>query len=54
MKFLAFAENRIRHVPVIDGKLVGMISVVDVVKAVVKQQNGELERLNEYIKGESY
>ncbi|XP_023546014.1 CBS domain-containing protein CBSX3, mitochondrial-like isoform X1 [Cucurbita pepo subsp. pepo] len=47
-------ENRIRHVPVIDGKLVGMISVVDVVKAVVKQQNGELERLNEYIKGESY
>ncbi|XP_022961868.1 CBS domain-containing protein CBSX3, mitochondrial-like isoform X1 [Cucurbita moschata] len=47
-------ENRIRHVPVIDGKLVGIISVVDVVKAVVKQQNGELERLNEYIKGESY
>ncbi|XP_022996686.1 CBS domain-containing protein CBSX3, mitochondrial-like isoform X2 [Cucurbita maxima] len=47
-------ENRTRHVPVIDGKLVGMISIVDVVKAVVKQQNGELEQINEYIKGESY
>ncbi|XP_008444736.1 CBS domain-containing protein CBSX3, mitochondrial [Cucumis melo] len=47
-------ENRIRHVPVIDGKLVGMISIVDVVRAVVEQQNGELERLNDYIKGEYY
>ncbi|XP_023538057.1 CBS domain-containing protein CBSX3, mitochondrial-like [Cucurbita pepo subsp. pepo] len=47
-------ENRIRHVPVIDGKLVGMISIVDVVRAVVEQQNGELKRLNEYIKGEYY
>ncbi|CAK9312669.1 unnamed protein product [Citrullus colocynthis] len=51
---LAFAENRIRNVPVIDGKLVGMISIVDVVRAVVEQQNGELERLNDYIKGEYY
>ncbi|XP_038884780.1 CBS domain-containing protein CBSX3, mitochondrial [Benincasa hispida] len=47
-------ENRIRHVPVIDGKLVGMISIVDVVRALVEQQNGELKRLNEYIKGEYY
>uniref|UniRef100_A0A9I9CZY9 CBS domain-containing protein n=1 Tax=Cucumis melo TaxID=3656 RepID=A0A9I9CZY9_CUCME len=54
LKFLALAENRIRHVPVIDGKLVGMISIVDVVRAVVEQQNGELERLNDYIKGEYY
>ncbi|MED6177319.1 hypothetical protein PIB30_097133, partial [Stylosanthes scabra] len=28
-------ENRIRHVPVIDGKIVGMISIVDVVRAVM-------------------
>ncbi|XP_022144196.1 CBS domain-containing protein CBSX3, mitochondrial isoform X2 [Momordica charantia] len=47
-------ENRIRHVPVIDGKIVGVISIVDVVRAVVEQQNGELKRLNEYIKGEYY
>lgn len=54
LKLLAFAENRIRHVPVIDGKIVGVISIVDVVRAVVEQQNGELKRLNEYIKGEYY
>ncbi|XP_057731769.1 CBS domain-containing protein CBSX3, mitochondrial [Arachis stenosperma] len=47
-------ENSIRHVPVIDGKIVGMISIVDVVRAVMEQQNGELKRLNDYIKGEYY
>ncbi|KAK0577672.1 hypothetical protein LWI29_036868 [Acer saccharum] len=47
-------ENQIRHVPVIDGKIVGMISIVDVVRAVVGQQRGELKRLNEFIKGEYY
>jgi len=48
------AENRIRHVPVIDGKIVGMISIVDVVRAVMEQQSGELKRLNDYIRGEYY
>ncbi|KAI6688838.1 hypothetical protein NL676_025666 [Syzygium grande] len=47
-------EHHIRHVPVIDGKIVGMISIVDVVRAVVEQQSGELKRLNDYIKGEYY
>ncbi|KAK2660546.1 hypothetical protein Ddye_007079 [Dipteronia dyeriana] len=47
-------ENQIRHVPVIDGKIVGMISIVDVVRAVVGQQSGELKRLNGFIKGEYY
>ncbi|KAL5845116.1 hypothetical protein ACOSQ4_011074 [Xanthoceras sorbifolium] len=47
-------ENQIRHVPVIDGKIVGMISIVDVVRAVVGQQTGELKRLNEFIQGEYY
>ncbi|WVZ20228.1 hypothetical protein V8G54_007550 [Vigna mungo] len=47
-------ENRIRHVPVIDGKIVGMISIVDVVRAVMEQQSGELKRLNDYIRGEYY
>ncbi|KAF5942918.1 hypothetical protein HYC85_020560 [Camellia sinensis] len=44
-------ENHIRHVPVIDENIVGMISVVDVVRAVVEQQSGEVKRLNEFIKG---
>ncbi|XP_010538096.1 PREDICTED: CBS domain-containing protein CBSX3, mitochondrial isoform X2 [Tarenaya hassleriana] len=48
------SENHIRHVPVIDGKIVGMISMVDVVKAIVDHQNGELKRLNQFIKGEYY
>ncbi|XP_062019363.1 CBS domain-containing protein CBSX3, mitochondrial-like [Rosa rugosa] len=47
-------ENQIRHVPVIDGKLVGMISIKDVVRAVVEQQSGELKQLNEYIRGDYY
>ncbi|CAN8320870.1 unnamed protein product [Cochlearia groenlandica] len=46
--------NHIRHVPVIDGKIVGMISMVDVVKAIVDHQNGELKRLNQFIKGDYY
>ncbi|RDX75815.1 CBS domain-containing protein CBSX3, mitochondrial [Mucuna pruriens] len=47
-------ENHIRHIPVIDGKIVGMLSSVDVVRAVMEQQSGELKRLNDYIKGEYY
>ncbi|KAF4350130.1 hypothetical protein CsatB_008744 [Cannabis sativa] len=47
-------EKQIRHVPVIDGRLVGMISIKDVVRAVVQQQSGELKRLNEFIKGDYY
>ncbi|KAJ0086909.1 hypothetical protein Patl1_09158 [Pistacia atlantica] len=47
-------DNQIRHLPVIDGRIVGMISIVDVVRAVVDQQSGELKRLNEFIQGEYY
>lgn len=54
MFFLNDVENHIRHVPVIDGKIVGLISMVDVVKAIVDHQNGELKRLNEFIKGDYY
>ncbi|KAK4429268.1 CBS domain-containing protein CBSX3, mitochondrial [Sesamum alatum] len=45
-------ENHIRHAPVIDGRIVGMISIVDVVRAVLEQQHGEVRRLNEYIQGD--
>ncbi|CAN4093872.1 unnamed protein product [Withania somnifera] len=47
-------EHHIRHVPVIDGKVVGMISVADIVKAVVHQQTGEVKQLNQFIQGEYY
>ncbi|KAM1387999.1 hypothetical protein ACFX2I_016176 [Malus domestica] len=45
-------EYHIRHVQVIDGKLVGVISIKGVVRAVGERQSGELKRLNGYIKGE--
>ncbi|XP_051124004.1 CBS domain-containing protein CBSX3, mitochondrial-like [Andrographis paniculata] len=45
-------ENHIRHAPVIDGRIVGMISIVDVVRAVLEQQQGEVKQLNEFIQGD--
>ncbi|KAI3759138.1 hypothetical protein L6452_06713 [Arctium lappa] len=48
------SENQIRHVPVIDGRIVGMISIVDVVRAIVDQQSNEVNKLNEFIKGDYY
>ncbi|GMH04166.1 hypothetical protein Nepgr_006005 [Nepenthes gracilis] len=47
-------ENHIRHVPVVDGKIIGMISIVDVVRAVVEQQSGDVRRLSEFIRGDYY
>ncbi|KAL3840299.1 hypothetical protein ACJIZ3_024890 [Penstemon smallii] len=47
-------DNHIRHVPVIDGKIIGMISIGDVVRAVLEQQHGEMKRLNEFIHGDYY
>jgi CBS domain-containing protein len=45
-------EKRIRHLPVIDqGKLVGLVSMGDVVKAIVKEQRNEIESLSAHIKG---
>ncbi|KAJ8428913.1 hypothetical protein Cgig2_011655 [Carnegiea gigantea] len=45
-------DNRIRHIPVINGKeMIGMVSIGDVVRAVVTEYRDELERLNAYIQG---
>ncbi|GAB2291876.1 CBS domain-containing protein cbsx3, mitochondrial [Dionaea muscipula] len=45
-------DNRIRHIPVIDGKeMIGMVSIGDVVRAVVIEHRDELDRLNAYIHG---
>ncbi|KAG9449665.1 hypothetical protein H6P81_009630 [Aristolochia fimbriata] len=46
--------NQIRHVPVVDGRIVGMISIVDVVRSVVEQQQEEMEHLNDLIRGKYY
>ncbi|KAM3254164.1 hypothetical protein ACQJBY_047970 [Aegilops geniculata] len=47
-------DERIRHVPVFDKKVVGMISIGDVVRAIVDQQHQEVKQLKKYITGDYY
>ena len=44
--------KRVRHLPVFEGgKLIGLVSIGDVVKAIVKEQKIEIDFLNDYIMG---
>lgn len=46
------SDKRIRHIPVVEGnKMKGMLSIGDVVAAVVEEHREEVKRLSEYIKG---
>jgi CBS domain-containing protein len=46
-------EKRLRHLPVLDeGKLVGLISIGDLVKDIISEQSFEIEQLQRYISGE--
>jgi CBS domain-containing protein len=46
-------ENRLRHLPVVDsGKLVGLISIGDLVKDIISEQKFIIEQLEHYITGE--
>lgn len=45
-------DSRIRHLPVVqDGMVVGMISIGDLVKAVIDAQAEQIEHLERYITG---
>jgi CBS domain-containing protein len=45
-------DRRIRHLPVVvDGKLAGLISIGDVVRAVIDEQRFMIEQLESYITG---
>jgi len=45
-------RNRIRHLPVVEqGAVVGMISIGDLVAAVIEDQQHELDQLQRYIAG---
>ncbi len=43
-------EKRIRHLPVMDGdELTGLVSIGDLVKAIIKEQKDTIEQLEHYI-----
>ena len=45
-------ENRVRHIPILEkGKLLGLVSIGDVVKAQIKKMDVENQYLKEYIEG---
>lgn len=45
-------EKRLRHLPVLaDGKLLGMISIGDLVKEVIAEQQDLISQLEQYIRG---
>lgn len=46
-------ENRLRHLPVMqDGKLIGLISIGDLVKDIISEQQFIIQQLEHYIRGE--
>jgi len=46
-------EKRIRHLPVVeDNRVIGMISIGDLVEAIISDQQEEIQQLEHYISGQ--
>lgn len=46
------SENRVRHLPILDGdRLVGIVSIGDLVKSIIADQKFEIEQLTHYVHG---
>ena len=46
-------EKRIRHLPVVeDNRVIGMISIGDLVQAIISDQQEEIQQLEHYISGQ--
>lgn len=46
------SEKRIRHLPVVDGtNVLGVISIGDLVQAIISDQQEEIQQLEQYISG---
>ena len=45
-------DSRVRHLPVVEGgKVIGVVSIGDLVKAVINEQGEQIEQLQRYIAG---
>ncbi|MEZ0607326.1 CBS domain-containing protein [Fibrella sp. WM1] len=52
---LTMSEKHIRHLPVLEGnRLIGIISINDVVNAIIHDQKARISSLESYISGSSY
>ena len=52
---LIMSDKHIRHLPVVDeGKLIGIISINDVVSAIIHDQKARIHSLESYISGSPY
>ena len=50
---MLMTENRMRHLPVMeDGKLIGLLSIGDLVKDIISEQKFMIEQLQQYITGD--